>query len=539
MRIPSVILRNASKKVRFPDLANLEIDAMRKNLHIAISGLCASMVMLVACATRDLDYPRTETLAFTSYRETYLGRLFLAGESNNPGKSGVTLVTAGRNAFTARIAMTELAERSLDLQYYIWDADQSGRLLAQALLDSADRGVRVRLLLDDLTLHGRDSAVASLDAHPNIEIRYFNPFASRGVKAFEFLGDFERLNHRMHNKLMIADNALALLGGRNIGDHYFDVSEDANYRDLDVAAAGPVVRDASEVFDYFWNSEWSVPIAALVDRPFGEEDLKTARRMLDEKINVEGYPHPVNEESAALRRRIKTISRNFIWAPAYVVWDDPADFVAREEHGKIIKALAGKLQKLDKELLMENAYFVPRESGTQALTQLSERGVRVRILTNSLSSNDVVAVHAGYSKYRKSLLQGGVELFEVRADSADVQQTLLSAESKAALHTKASVFDGESVFIGSFNLDPRSANINTEIGLYVESPKLARQLTAFMNEGVTPGNSYRLELDENGNIVWKTETDGEIARFTRDPKSSAGQRALTGFIGILPIEGQL
>ncbi|MXN65805.1 phospholipase D family protein [Stappia sp. GBMRC 2046] len=512
---------------------------MRKTLLAAVAGICSLTVFLAACATSNFDYPRTETSAFSSYGETYLGRLFRAEERNNPGKSGTTLVIAGRNAFTARVAMSELAERSLDLQYYIWDADQSGRLLAQELLDSADRGVRVRLLVDDISAYGRDDAVAALDAHPNIEIRLFNPFANRGVRAFEFLGDFERLNHRMHNKLMIADNALALLGGRNIGDHYFDVSEEANYRDLDIAAAGPVVRDASAVFDYFWNSEWSIPIAALVDRPFSEEDLKTARQTLAETIDTEGYPHPVNEESAVWRRSIGDIAKRFVWAPTYVVWDDPADFAAREEHGKIIKALAGKLQTVDKELLMENAYFVPRERGTEALAQLSERGVKVRILTNSLSSNDVVAVHAGYSKYRKPLLQAGVELFEVRADSAKVQQTLLSGESKAALHTKATVFDGESVFIGSFNLDPRSANLNTEIGLYVESPKLARQLTAFMNEGVTPGNSYRLELDEDGNIVWTTEIDGQVAQFTNDPNTSFGQRALTGFIGVLPVEGQL
>ncbi|MEW9807461.1 phospholipase D family protein [Mesorhizobium sp. ZMM04-5] len=499
----------------------------------------AFLLVLGACTTLSYDYPRQATSAFASYNQTYLGQLFSAAETRNPGKSGVVLVTAGRDAFTSRMAMTELAQKSLDLQYYIWDEDQSGRILADAILRSANRGVRVRLLVDDLNVGKRDSAVAALDAHPNIEIRLFNPFANRGSKFIEIAGDFRRLNHRMHNKLMVADNALALLGGRNIGDHYFDVSDDANYRDLDVAVAGPAVREASQIFDYFWNGKWSFPVAAVIKRSFSAEELKAARQALKNTINRGGYPYPVYEETAVMRRRIADIGKSLVWAPAYVVWDDPANTAAGQEHGEIVRALAGKLDKLNSELIMENAYFVPGERGTDALRTLSERGVRVRILTNSLSSNDVLAVHAGYAKYRKQLLEDGVELFEVRADSAKVQQTLISGDSKAALHTKAFVFDRESIFVGSFNLDPRSANINTEIGLYVESPQLAARLANFMDEGVRPGNSYRLDLDANGNIIWITETDGQVVRFTSDPNSTVGQRAVTTIIGVLPVEGQL
>jgi cardiolipin synthase C len=499
----------------------------------------ACLFILAACTTLSYDYPRQPSTAFAAYDQTYLGELFRAAENRNPGKSGVVLVTAGRKAFTSRMAMTELAEKSLDLQYYIWDDDQSGRILAHAILKSADRGVRVRLLIDDLNVGKRDSTIAALDAHPNIEIRLFNPFANRGSKLIEFAGDFDRLNHRMHNKLMVADNALALLGGRNIGDHYFDVSKEANYRDLDVAVAGEVVREASDVFDYFWNGDWSFPVAAVIKRSFTDEELKAARQKLENTIHRGGYPYPVYEETAVMKRRVADLGKSLVWAPAYIVWDDPASMAAGQKHGEIIKALAGKLDKLNSELTMENAYFVPGEAGTDALRRLSERGVRVRILTNSLSSNDVLAVHAGYAKYRKQLLEGGVELYEVRADSAEVQQTLISTDSKAALHTKAFIFDRESVFVGSFNLDPRSANINTEMGLYVESPKIAAGLADFLDEGVKPGNSYRLELDEKGKIVWVTETDGRIERFTSDPFATSGQNAVTAIIGALPVEGQL
>lgn len=512
---------------------------MRRTISTRVFLLCVSALFLSACSSLNSDYPRRETSAFSAYRDTYLGRLYRSDEVRHPGTSGVSLVTAGRNAFAIRVAMTELAERSLDLQYYIWDADKSGRLLAKALLKSADRGVRVRLLIDDLNVDGRDEVLAKLDAHPNIEIRLFNPFAKREARLFDLLGDFSRLNHRMHNKLMIADNALALLGGRNIGDHYFDVSEHSNYRDLDIAAVGPVVRDSSRVFDYFWNRDWSVPVGATVAETFGEDDLQSARSELEERIAGEDYPYPVSRKVASYREDVSSLKREFVWAPANVVWDDPADFIAGEDRGRILKALAGKLDRLKSELLMENAYFVPTQAGADRLKALAARGVKVRILTNSLSSNDVVAVHAGYAKYRKELLEAGIELYEVRADSAKVQQTLFSTQSKAGLHTKAAVFDANSIFVGSFNLDPRSANLNTEIGLYVESSVLAHRLRTFMEEGELPQNSYRLELDETGQIVWVTEEDGKAVTYTSDPGASFGQHFLTGVISILPVEGQL
>jgi putative cardiolipin synthase len=378
-----------------------------------------------------------------------------------------------------------------------------------------------------------------MDAHPNIEIRIFNPLANRKFRNLNFITDFDRVNHRMHNKTMVMDNAVAIIGGRNIGNHYFGVATDANFRDLDIAAAGPVVREISQVYDHFWNGNWAVPVEALLDKGYTEADLQVLMATLREQIVAGSYPYPLDEDIAALQSRLLAVRDNFVWAHGKIVWNDPADIKAGEEHGDMIKALLRKLQVTHRELLIESAYFVPRERGIAALKALQDRGVSIRVLTNSLASNDVVAAHAGHAKYRKELIANGTELYEMRPDAGVIKKNVLAGSSKAALHTKAMVFDRESLFIGSFNLDPRSANINTEAGLYVESPTLAKRVIAYMDEGVQPENSYRVVLDENGRLVWITREDGQEVRYTRDPESGAWARMMSGFIQVLPVEAQL
>ena len=244
--------------------------------------------------------------------------------------------------------MTAIAEKTLDLQYYIWEADTTGRILAVRLVEAADRGVRVRILVDDNTLESRDSPIAAIDAHPNIEIRIFKPFAHRGSRLFGFLTDFDRVNHRMHNKLVVVDNALAIVGGRNIGNHYFGVQTDANFRDLDVAAAGPIVREISEVFDYFWNGKWSYPISALVDRTYTEADLRDTVATLRDFISKEPYPYPLDEDVQSLREQFREIRDTFIWAPGRMVWDDPASITEGKNATDIKEAIFRKLENVDK-----------------------------------------------------------------------------------------------------------------------------------------------------------------------------------------------
>ena len=496
-------------------------------------------LLFAGCASVPKDYPRTESTAFEDHLDTSVGQLFEEAAVQHPGESGFAIIRYGRPAFTARVALTELAEKSLDVQYYIWEADATGRILAERLIQAADRGVRVRVLVDDINLAGRDAKVAAMDAHPNIEIRAFNPFANREARLFDFAFDLDRVNHRMHNKVMVVDNAVAIVGGRNIGNHYFGVATDANFRDLDIAAAGPVVREVSSVFDHFWNGDWAVPIAALVDRPYTKSDLRETREFMRDWVAEHDYPYPLGRDVAALNAELTAIRDQFIWAPGQIVWDDPAAIEDGIADGRLIKALFRKIHSLQSELLMESAYFVTRDKAIRVVKQLQDRGVRIRVLTNSLASNDVVAAHAGHAKRRKPLIEAGLELYEYRPDSRVGKTRAYRGESKAALHTKAAVFDRESVFIGSFNLDPRSAAINTEAGLYVESPELAQQVIEYMEEGVRPENAYRVLLDEDGELYWVTEVDGNEVRYTQEPESTFGQRFMSGFIMILPVEHQL
>jgi putative cardiolipin synthase len=498
----------------------------------------AVLLFATGCASIPSDYSRTHTEALDDYQSTSAGRRWAELEVQHPGESGFAMLRYGRNAFTLRVAAADLAEKTLDLQVYIWESDETGAILAERLIRAADRGVRVRLLLDDMGVAASDAGIASMDAHPNIEIRIFNPFAHRNYSMIDFATDLDRVNHRMHNKSMVMDNSFAVIGGRNIGDHYFGVNTDTNFRDLDIMAVGPIVRDISHVFDRFWQGEWAVPIEVLVDRPYTMADLQTARARLGKSIAIGNYPYDIDEDIETLNAEFETVQEKVIWAPGAVVWDDPADIYEDDAAGKLILALRRKFETVQESYTLESAYFVVGDRGVANVEGMIDRGVEVRILTNSLASNDVLAAHAGHANYRKQLLEVGAQVYELRPDGGVIKKTW-KGESKAGLHTKAMVFDDESLFIGSFNLDPRSANINTEAGLYVESPELSAQLLAYMKEGILPINSYRLDLDDDGDLVWTTEEDGVEVRYDKDPKSTFRQRFMSGFIGILPIESQL
>ena len=394
-----------------------------------------AVVLFTGCASVPKDYPRTPSTAFPDHASTAIGAYLEKAAASHPGQSGFAIFPDGRRAFTSRIAMTELAEKTLDLQYFIWDADATGRILAEHLVQAADRGVRVRILVDDLNLKDRDAGIAALDAHPNIEVRLFNPFAHRSRQLLDFIADFDRVNHRMHNKLFVMDNAVAIVGGRNIGDHYFDVHQQVNFRDLDVVAGGPVVREASGVFDHFWNGDWAVPIRAMVDRSATEADLRAAVQTTREQIAKESYPYPLDQDVASLKSELTTIFDNFIWAPGHMIFDDPNEI---KKYGRTITMTEGfyrRIDRLESELLIEVPYFVSRERGLAAVKRLRDRGVRIRVLTNSLASNDVLAAHAGHAEHRKELIAAGVELYELRSDPAVKKRIFsLSGSARSTLH---------------------------------------------------------------------------------------------------------
>jgi putative cardiolipin synthase len=503
------------------------------------TGALLALAIATGCATYDPKYPRSPSTAFPEHQATTLGRLFDPAAAEHPGQSGVVFLRYGRKALEARLALADLAERTLDLQYYIWDPDVVGHLLADRIIRAADRGVRVRVLLDDHGIVGRDTEIARLSAHPNIEIRAFNPFRTRSNRWTDFLTDPSSANRRSHNKVLIADNAIVIVGGRNIADSYFGVHGETNFRDLDTVAVGPVVRDASAVFDDFWNSEFAVPYAAFVDTPPTRADADAAIDKMRATMENERLPYTLDEEVAAITKQMQAVRDALIWAPVRVLHDDPEKARDPTSH-RIFSELDTLISGAQKEVLIENAYFVPRDHGVELVSDLQRRGVKVRVLTNSLASNDLLAVHSGYQKYRDDMLRNGVEIYELRPDAnpEELRWTARAEESHAGLHAKAMAVDRRYVVVGSYNLDPRSADINTELALLVDSPAFAEMVAEHFDEGIKPENSYRVTL-EQGRVRWTTDDDGKTRVYTREPETSWWQRFKADLLGILPIHSML
>jgi putative cardiolipin synthase len=425
--------------------------------------------------------------------------------------SGFLLLDSNEKGLTWRLALIDSARHSLDLQYYIWFGDASGVLLMKRTVQAADRGVKVRIILDDLnsmlrdmsTPDIRDGLAAAINAHPNIEMRLFNAWKTRSLvgRGTDMLSDSERLNRRMHNKVMIADDQAVILGGRNIGDEYFGLNTDFNFHDLDVLGIGPVARQASAVFDRFWNSEWVVPVAAL-GLPATKRDLDEleapARAQLAAAQSLARFPPDPQDWSGALAQLPGELQSG----TSHVHTDSP-DHDAVNHH--MPAAIRELMMTAQQEVLITNAYIIPGPRAIQGMSDLHARGVKVRILTNSLASHDVPAVNSHYKAWRKPLLESGAELYEIRPDAAVKPRIADTAPTRSAfmgLHTKAIVIDRTRVFIGSMNLDPRSAEINSEMGVVIDSPGLAQALAAAMERDLQPENSWRVELDADGDLRW-------------------------------------
>ncbi|HZB90714.1 MAG TPA: phospholipase D family protein [Stellaceae bacterium] len=503
----------------------------------------AALLLLAACAgvvaPPGPPHP-IESHALSDPQETRLGRVFEAEAARHPGLSGFDLITSGRTAFAARYAFARFAQRTIDAQYYLWAGDTVGRTMLEALLQAADRGVRVRLLLDDYQLEGAGLELATLNAHPNFEVRLFNPFTPRGFEAFDFVTDFDRVDHRMHDKAFIVDNTIAIVGGRNIADAYFTADETSNFRDLDLFAAGRVVRDISREFDTFWNSAWAVSIRSLDHTQATSQTLQAAEAKLRSEIAADtSFPFRSELDGPPLEHLVSTIPARLLWGEASVLYDYPnkpatsTPRVADELHRKI----AGTIKR---QLLLESAYFIPSRHGTEQLCDLAAHGVRVRVLTNSLASTDEVAAYAGFMQHRAELLRCGIDLHELRPDAAFVRHdwTWLQGRSQAELHTKAAVFDRDQVMIGSFNLDPRSRRLNTEIALLVSNAALAAKVARFIENGMSPANSFQLSLVD-GHTLWTAEDHGVELRFSASPAADLWRRTQADFLSLLPIEEEL
>ncbi|MCH8278877.1 MAG: phospholipase D family protein, partial [Proteobacteria bacterium] len=432
--------------------------------------------------------------------------------------------------------------RSIDAQYYLIKNDITGNAFIHALLQAADRGVRVRLLVDDMFTGGYDAGMAGLDSHPNFEIRIFNPFARRSARFMDGLTSFSRINRRMHNKSFTIDNQITIIGGRNIADEYFGAREDAKFSDLDVVGIGPVVQDVSDMFDSYWNHERAAPIAAFADMP--DDPAAELERVRDEleqakqRIITTRYADAVKEQ---VLHYVETDAKPFIWAPYVLAVDSPDKTYKKKanEVASIKTPLRESLLSAKSEVIIVSPYFVPRKTGIEALSAMQASGVEVIVITNSLAANNQASVHGGYAPSRKPLLESGVQIFEVR-DDADVSGSELVAASgaKATLHTKAFIVDRREVFIGSFNFDPRSANINTELGVIIRSTELANHYADRILAAL-PEQTFEVFLNENGKLRWRGFRDGEEVIFDKEPHTTWWQRFVAGFMRILPIRGQL
>lgn len=460
---------------------------------------------------------------------------------------GVELRAAGigLDALAARLWLAEEAQHTLDVQYYIFHGDKTGALLAEALMKAAERGVRVRMLIDDIYTHEREDAIMALDSHPNIEIRLFNPFHYRSANPLLRLGQFlseDRLNRRMHNKLFAADNQFAITGGRNIGDEYFVAHDDFAFVDLDVMASGPVVAELSASFDAYWASAAAVPAAALPGYRRAQRKLPRIQAGLrQKKAELEASDYGDRLRATAFEARLLSGGLAACRGTARVL-ADPPEKAGGDNH--VSELLVGQLADVglaaSRDVIVVSPYFVPGRLGMEWFRYLRSRGARVRVLTNSLAASDVPVVHAGYARYRRALLEMGVELYELKPlPNASPRRTRIigSGSSRSSLHTKSLVFDGEQVFIGSFNFDPRSALLNTELGLVIHSPAAAQKVIDLAEAAMSPDYSHRLSLDtENGEsrILWTSRTPTGEEVSDSEPNTPWWKRAWVELLMLLP-----
>ena len=482
------------------------------------------------CASARFDVARPQSHALEDPSQTSLGRAMSAQAGAQPGMSGFQIIDTGSEALQARAALADAAERTLDLKYFSVDGNRATDVLLHRIAAAGQRGVRVRILLDDIHAPNRGFALRALALAPTVEVRLFNPFLTGGVsgigRLLELVGDAERLNRRMHNKLWVADNAIGIVGGRNIGDEYFDTDAQANFSDLDLLAAGPVVEQLSRCFDEYWNTPAAVPFSAFIAAEPGLEQRQKIRLELEQRLSdAAAAPYLQWLQGSEFSRALQAANLALNWAPAQAGCDPPdkplTDTTDDIKHSWLDGA--GDLMPTNKELIVVSPYFIPSEKARRHLGELRQRGVRVVVLTNSLASTDSPAAHAGYARYRADLLRRGVELFELRPEPGAPHPISHRWRGLVAstLHAKIVIVDRARAIVGSANQDPRSRLYNTESWVKVESPALASGMAALFDESTQADHSFRVVLrqpDQPGDALsWITEDKGQAVRHDTEP----------------------
>ena len=484
-----------------------------------------------SCATPPQEVPEPEpSYALAPGKDGPFADLEAAFRATHGSqKSGFLLLADNGESLRQRLMLIDEARHSLDIKYFLWYGDDSGQLVLKRAMDAAMRGVRVRLIADDILLLSEDEKIAVIDAHPKVEVRLFNPWrrysSRRKAKTVQTL---ERFNYRMHNKLIVADNRITILGGRNLGNEYFGLNSTFNFLDLDVLGVGPIARDASRLFDHFWNSPLVVPASAFgLDQPEKAPDeiayadldqLKKSERLRTIPVERQNWDDILNP--LALRLHPGT---------SEVVYDELEEDAISQKMATIMPEFSKTAKN---ELLITNAYLIPNEQMMDTARDLVQKGVKIRVLTNSLASQDVPAVNSHYGPWRKSILDVGIELYELRPDAAIKARvdTPPVVSGFIGLHMKASVVDRSRVYIGSFNLDPRARDFNTEMGALIDSPELAEKLAQLAEELMQPENSWQVKLDDQGKLIWQSGNDIR----TRQPAQSFWQRVMDVLFKLFP-----
>ena len=516
--------------------------------------VACSLVLVTSCTSLPKNPDRKQSYTIIDTDDTRLGQAVINLSEDKSSLSGFSPLSNGLDAFAARASLASLAEKAIDVQYYIWHDDEVGDLLAVALLKAAERGVRVRVLIDDIGLGATDEGLVAFDSHPNLEIRLFNPRINRAWRAVESVFSFNRINRRMHNKSFTVDNQVTIVGGRNVGNEYYDANPDVNFSDFDVMAVGPVAREVSASFDKYWNSEFAIPVAEIIKQStISVEEL--LRRVVAYEAELKDSPYVKAVKNSQFLQHIRNSSLPLYWGEAHVLYDDPEKLSSDSKETHLLTKMTSLVDDPEKELIIISPYFIPGKKGVTDIASVIAKGTSVKILTNSLSATDVGAVHAGYAKYRIPLLNAGAELYEAKPDPAFEElrkarkKSGYGGSSLSSLHSKVYVFDRSKVFVGSMNLDPRSTEINTELGILFENSEFAAIIGKFWDNDIRK-IAYELKLrfeDESeygeeqrrASLIWLEHLGEEVITYTEDPKTSFWRRFGVGFLGILPIENQL
>ncbi|MEO1078968.1 MAG: phospholipase D family protein [Pseudomonadota bacterium] len=507
-------------------------------------ALTLFLALFTGCAAVDYQQEKLASTFIPAGNSAALDIAFGEAASQHEGNaSGFLVLSDGIDAIAARLRLAAEAERSIDVQYYLIKRDRVGLAFLSTLLSAADRGVRVRILIDDMFNQGFDRDMAALDSHPNVEIRVFNPF-NRGIlgKPLGTLANFPRINRRMHNKSFTVDSRVTVVGGRNIADEYFGARRDSAFGDLDVMALGPVVQDVNVMFDRYWAHPTALPLTGFLppldDADTALVDFRSVLAANNAGLSGSRYANAVIERAY---RKLEARQSKMVWADYELIYDTPDKGFRNhaETSDLIVTPLANSLTTVERELVVISPYFIPTSELRDGLIRASQNGIAVTVITNSLAANNQKTVHGGYAPARKPLLRAGVRLLEVRPDAVVSGSEFVDAkEARSTLHTKAYVVDRREVFIGSFNFDPRSMYINSEMGVIIKDPNLGADLISGLEEAL-PDAAWEVRLTQQNRLRWTGLDDGRVETISREPMTSWWERLKAGFYRMLPIRSQL